>query len=291
MHWFWQSALAGLAVDDSQAPPREMLEQYLLRFANSVSPRADISAAGLMFATATTIALGDRPSPATVAATAKLGQIVQRMRTVETHRDLRLLAIHRLWQHEQWRSSNIEVHIPLNRIQIFSPQLLERADFESVNAFIAKARTGKLSSRDADDFVASSSYSILLTSDVIAQNYSTGRLLIGVTPELYDSAVRALIDSDNLSYGSVDRAIESVAEQAPFWPDDLVPGKISSRDGDLRAGLLARVVVHADRCGLLVPLFEQAKSKNASRHLHQLAQLFRRYEEIRLLGYRAVPFA
>ena len=43
--------------------------------------------------------------------------------------------------------------------------------------------------------------------------------------------------------------------------------------------------MHADRCGLLVPLFDNARAVNASRHLQQLALLIHRYEEIRSLGY------
>ena len=52
-----------------------------------------------------------------------------------------------------------------------------------------------MSSKDADGFATSSEYSLILTRD-IASNEMVG---LGVTPEVYDGAVRALIDSDNLS--------------------------------------------------------------------------------------------
>jgi hypothetical protein len=158
-------------------------------------------------------------------------------------------------------------------------------NFDAARKFVDQGKGGKVSSKEAEAFATSSEYSGILTNEYLDSNWPVGRLVTGVTPELYDSAVRALIDSDNLSYGSVDRAIKQAVERAPFWPYDLMPGEISSRDRDLRAGFLARVVMHADRCGLLVSLFEDAGKINASQHLHQLALLIRRYDEVRGLGY------
>jgi hypothetical protein len=213
------------------------------------------------------------------------------MRGATTDYDLRLLAIHGLWLREPWSSSEMGVRVRLGRIQLFSEELLRTnpiliPGLQTISNFVSNVKEEKVSSREVDAFVATDEY-ILISGYIFRPNLPAGRLLTGVTPELYDSAVRALIDSDNLSYGSVDRAISGIMARAPFWPHDLVPDGISSRDKDLRAGFLARVVVHADRCGLLAPLFEQAKSRNASIHLHQLAQLLARYENVRKLAYTA----
>ncbi|MHC2394999.1 hypothetical protein ACVMHZ_009751 [Bradyrhizobium liaoningense] len=294
-HWFWQAAIASLALPHNESPAREMLERLLQRFADSVNHRAEPDAAGLMFAAATTIAIGDRPSAAVAAATSKLAHIVQRMRGATTNCDLRLLAIHGLWLREPWFSSEMGVQVRLGRIQLFSEELLRTnpiliPGLQTISNFVSNAKEEKVSSREVDAFVATDEY-ILISGYIFRPNLPAGRLLTGVTPELYDSAVRALIDSDNLSYGSVDGAISDIMARAPFWPHDLVPDGISSRDKDLRAGFLARVVVHADRCGLLVPLFERTKSRNASIHLHQLAQLLARYENVRNLAYTASPLA
>jgi hypothetical protein len=281
--------------DDEPTPSSEMLEEYLRRFARSVDPRrADANAAGLMFATATTIALGERPSPETVDVTERLVPIVARQRVIRTHSDLRLLAIHGLWRSEHWRPSETEVRIPLNRIQLFSPELLNCRPnavpgIEAVQAFVADARKRKLSSRDADAFASSNRQSIVFFNYAVSTDLPSDRILTGVTPEIYDSAVRALIDSDHLSYGGIDPAIMKIVQLAPFWPDDLVPGAISRRDADLRAGLLARIVVHADRCGLLALLFEHATNVSPNEHLQQLAKLLRRYEDVRSLAYRTTP--
>lgn len=290
MHWIWQSALATLATD--RGPPSDVLERYLLRFADSIDVRrAQGDAAGLIFAAATTIALGRRPSPETVEVTDKLTQIFQRPFSITTHSDLRLLAIQMLWRRNPQRFPDLEVRIPFDRIQLFSPDLFDLnpdliRGFDAVKNFIHAARSKKMSSTDADSFTTSTEYSLILTRG-LDSNALIGRLFIGVTPELYDNAVRALIDSDNLSYGAVDRAIEEIVGRASFWPADLIPGNTSWLDQDLRSGFLAKVIVHADRCGLLLPLLEQATAVNASKLLPKLARLVRRYEEIRNPGYRS----
>jgi hypothetical protein len=291
-HWFWQSALATLATD--RGPPSDVLEQYLRRFADSMDiRRAQGDAAGLIFAAATTIALGRRPSPETVEVTDKLTQIFQRPFSITTHSDLRLLAIQMLWRRNPQRFPDLEVRIPFDRIQLFSPDLFDLnpdlvRGFDAVKKFIHAARSKKMSSTDADSFTTSTEYSLILTRG-LGSNALIGRLFIGVTPELYDNAVRALIDADNLSYGAVDRAIEEIVGRASFWPADLFPGNTSWLDQDLRSGFLAKVIVHADRCGLLLPLLEQATAVNASKLLPKLARLVRRYEEIRNPGYRSGP--
>ncbi len=289
-HWFWQSALATLATD--RGPPSDLLEQYLRRFAESVdSRRATADAAGLVFAAATTFALGRVPSPETLAVTDKLAQIFQRSFRIVTYSDLRLLVAQILWRRHPQRPSEFDVRIPLNRIQLFSRDLfgldfvrdseLESATrsqgFDAIPELIGGSG---VSSDSADRFVTSneSFVSLRQNSGSIEQ---MGRLLVGVTPEIYDNAVRALLNSDNLSYGAVDRAIEQVISRASFWPADLVPGNRSWLDQDIRSGFLAKVIVHADRCGLLLPLLEAATKVNASKHLPRLVQLVRRYEKMR----------
>ena len=162
-------------------------------------------------------------------------------------------------------------------------------EFAKVSEFVKRAQSGKILSEDVDRFVTESRLSLELTHETLpslSNRMNVDQLLVGVTPELYDVSVRALTALDSVSDGAADRAIEAVSTNAPFWPNDLRPREVPSRDRDRRAALLARVVVHADRCGLLVSLLDHASENDQRGQLRSLAQLARRYEDGRRFSQR-----
>ena len=256
----------------------------------------------MIFAAAATIAVNDHRLVGTLWATDSRLQLLARIRTVRTNCDLRLLSI--LLRSRQSQPAfvpgaggfmmpndlpNFAIQIPFNRIQVFAGhpwdsfvQMLPQ--FKRVGDFVESARREKISSEEVDRFLADTKHSIDLSARMLPSLNDLAlldQLFVGTTPELYDVSVRALTAMDNAIDGAANRAIENVSKDAPFWPRDLEPHEVPTRDRDRRAALLARVVVHADRCGLLVPLLEYAGGNGQSGQLARLGQLARRYEDFR----------
>jgi hypothetical protein len=300
LHWVWQGALAQLA-SGSRGATDEWLDQCLKRLFASVDvQRAGFDSTGMVFAAATTMALNDRRPVGAFWANESRIQVLARIRTIRTHYDLRLLSIFL----RSCRTPpgfvtgaggfmmpfNFSIQVPLNRIQLFARyprdafvQMLP--EFKEVAEFVESAQREKISSAEADRLVTESKHSVVLSKESLSGLDGLtvlDQLLVGVTPELYDVSVRALIGLDSTVDGAADQAIEAISKDAPFWPGDLEPRDVPSRDRDRRGALLARVVVHADRCGLLVPLLDHASANGqGGAQLTRLAQLARRYEDLR----------
>jgi hypothetical protein len=284
MHWFWQTAMASLVVT-RYLPPRDWLENCLRRFAASVDPRrGQISSAGVFFAAATTVALGGRLSPETVEACDHLATLFHRARSVETHCDLRVIALSKLWQ-AKLSLSNFEIRIPYSRLQLFAMALLGTSPTPPLDKaffFSEDVRKSGITSRDADKFVMEPDFAVSLSTD---WGDRIGPIVAGVAPEIHDSAIRALIGVDTSNEGALNTPINIMLQNARFWPVDLRPNDIPVRDRDRRAGMIAGAVVHADRCGLLPALLEAAQANQANVHLQRIALLARRYDDVRRRAY------
>lgn len=274
MHWFWQTALASLV--SQTRPPDGQLEHYLRRFMASVGRGGRPNSAGLFFAAGTAVAL--RASKVTERPPILLPPEL----FIRSHTDLRILALHLLSTYRE-SANDPYVRVSLNRIRLFSKNVLKTSveGIAQIQRFHEQAASGGMASKDMDAFAGSPDLSLSLTSRDFSdpsQREGITEILLGVTPELHDGAVRALIAADQASSGAMDAIVTSIAERAGLWPIDLRPDQISPRDHDRRAGLFAGVVMQADRCGLLVPLLNEAAERCAGEHLRRLARLAEGYE-------------
>lgn len=286
-HWIWQSALARLLT--ANYPPRPWLEDCLVRLAKSVDPRrARIDSAGLTFAAATTIALGGRLSPETTESTRQLSEIIERTSRIESHGHLRILALSALWR-EREPLPRFEVAIPFSRIRLFAHDLLGpqqgmRPELGKVWDFVDRSSNSGIVGREIDRFVAAPDFAIHFTPRMLfdsAWRNGIVPLLIGLSPELHDNAIRALIALDG-STAAANPIIRTIIERSPFWPADVVPEKSSPRDRDRREGLIAAAVVHADRCGLLADLLSAAASARPDiTPLREVTELMHSYDNVR----------
>jgi hypothetical protein len=291
-HWIWQAALAALAVEEI-APVRSRLEYFTSAFAHRLDPsRAGTDATGLVLAAATTIALDGRLPPEVREATEALAAMAEELRTVRTFADLRLLALYPSWRarHEVLQR---RVRIPYRRLRLFSQSLLAPADpaleiegLDRLAAFVADARIETPTAREIDKFTSSDGKQIeVLLTAAEAQSSRLADILVGLSPELYDTLVMALIETDRTTREAVDFAIEATRDLAPFWPRDLAPEQIPSRAHERRAGAIARTVVHADRCGLLRNLLESVVEKIETVPLRNVTRLVQRYEDLRRTAF------
>ena len=287
-HWIWQSAIARLLTEND--PPRPWLEDCLRRLASSVDPkRAGIDSAGLSFAAATTIALGGQLSPETAEAVRRLSEIVQRTTVgTATHSQLRILALSALWRAPE-PSARFEVAIPFSRIRLFARDLLGpspgvRPELGRVLDLIHRQTGPGIESREIDSFVASPDFAIIFTPAMLFDpgwRDGIAPLLMGVSPELHDISIRALIAVDG-STAAANPLIRSLIERSPLWPADVIPEQSPARDRDRREGLIAATVVHADRCGLLEDLFSAAVSARPDvTLLREVTELMHRYDNVR----------
>jgi hypothetical protein len=115
------------------------------------------------------------------------------------------------------------------------------------------------------------------------------RLLSGLVPELRDLAVRVLDEVDRKDPSLVEPPCADVSKRALLWPSDLLPHNVPTRDRDRRSGLIARIVVHADRCGLLGSLLEQVSTSSGDLQVRRVATLVSQYDALR--GFEPEPYA
>lgn len=287
-HWIWQAALAALAIEDASAA-RSKLEVFLEKFARCLDPaRARADATGLVLAAAATVALDARLPAGVTAATQALAEKAASLAGVRTFTDLRLVALHPAWRDRHALPSR-KVRIPYRRLRLFSESLLAEPHptlqldgQDRLLAFVADARIEAPSAREFDAFAAADGKHIELSlAPAEDQRRRLADILVGLSPELYDVVVNALIAADRQASAAIDLAIGATRDRAPFWPRDVVPEATPRRDRDRRAGSIARAVIHADRCGLLCGLLESATERVESDRLRDVMRLVQRYEALR----------
>lgn len=293
-HWIWQAALATLALDE-HAEVRARLETFLESFARCLDPvRARSDATGLALAAAATVALRGRLPPRLTDATRRLAEVAARLETVRSLTDLRLVALRPLWSAGPTPPAR-KLRVPCRRLQLFSESLLsvvpslEIRGLEKIIAFVADARIQAPSAREIDTFVATDMS--VIEPPLESSESAQGRLadiLVGLSPELYDCVVTALADADRAEPAAIDRAIDVVRARAPFWPRDVLLDAVPARDRDRRAGLIARSVIHADRCGLLRNLVEASTEQAGTERLRAVTRLVHRYEDVRRMAWLAL---
>lgn len=294
-HWIWQTALAALALEDASAA-RARLEDFLGAFARAlVDPsRAGADATGLVLAAAATVALDGRIPAEVGALTGVLAEAADALATVRTFADLRLLALAPLWR-DPSAAAPRRVTIPYRRLRLFSeslrtepPAALRLGGFERLAAFVADARLEAPTAREIDAFAIGDgrALEVMLATDA-DQHARLADILVGLSPELHDLVVVAAIEADRLASAAIDQAIEATRARAPFWPRDLAIAPVPVRERDRRAGLVARTVIHADRCGLLCAFVESLAERVDGDRLRDIARLVQRYEALRRSGFGA----
>jgi hypothetical protein len=293
-HWVWQTALAALALADASAV-RPRLEDFLGKLARRLDPdRAGADAAALVLAAAATVALDGRIAPGLAAVTRPLAEKAATLPRVRSVADLRLLALHPVWRGSRALPS-LEVEIPYRVLRLFSASLLEEpppelelVGLERLRAFVADARIEAPSAWDIDTFTCTGGKIVgLFLAPGEGQRMRLADILVGLSPELHDIVVVALTEADRTTSAAIDRAIGAVRAAAPFWPRDVVPETSPPRDRDRRAGMIARAVIHADRCGLLCGLLESAAEQVGSDRLSGVTRLVQRYEALRRRAFAA----
>jgi hypothetical protein len=294
-HWIWQTALAALAIEDASAA-RSRLEDFLGKFARCLDPaRARTDATGLVLAAAATVALDGRLPPEVAAATQALAEKAASLVGVRTFTDLRLLALHPVWRDRHVVTAR-KVQIPYRRLRLFSASLLAEPHpalriegLDRLVAFVADARIEAPAARDIDTFACSDGKTLeLFIAPGQDFQWRVADILVGLSPELYDTTVIALIEADRTAGAAIDLAITATRARAPFWPRDLVPESIPRRDRDRRAGAIARVVLHADRCGLLQGLLESVTERIVTERLRDVTRLVQRYEALRRRAFAGI---
>ncbi len=287
-HWIWQAALAALAIEDASAA-RSTLEDFLKKFARRLDPaRAPADATGLVLAAAATVALDGRLPPQVTALTPALAETASSLAGVRTVADLRLLALHPAWR-DSHSPTPKKLRIPYRRLRLFSESLLAEPDpslqlvgQDRLLAFAVDARVEAPTAWDIDAFACSDGKHIeLFLAPDADQRMRLADILVGLSPELYDVVVVALIAADRTASAAIDHAIGALRDRAPFWPRDVVAATIPPRDRDRRAGVIARAVIHADRCGLLRGLLESTTEQVGSERLRDVTRLVQRYEALR----------
>ena len=291
MHWIWMAALARLVSGD-QWPPSGQIESLMSRVIGSTNPeRASTNPVGLWLAAAATIALEGRLS--SVASTEKLISLIRRVQSAVMHADLRVFALYPLWLGDRRPSTPMQISVPLNRLQVFRREFLSDTPavpgLGSVSRLLKRMIDQKTLSRDIDVYAAASEPSVLFHEPAwgkSAERVKIGRMLTGLQPELYDVAVLAVREVDRKNRDWVDQAIRETEAQALYWPADAKADENPAvRDRDRRAGLLARAVVHADRCGLLPELLQKVTAQSDNRRLIQISKLAVRYAEVLRQGW------
>jgi hypothetical protein len=299
LHWIWQAALAALAIEDATAA-RPALENFLVKFARCIDPaHALADATGLVLAAAATIALDARLSPELPATTKVLADQAAALARVRSFADLRILALHPSWRDPHAlppKPPQIprKLRIPYRHLRIFSESLLAeplasmRIDGQArLLAFVADARIEAPSSTAIDAVAIAEGNHIELDIESFSERDDrSGRtriadMLVGLSPELYDVVLVASSEADKATSAAIDHAIGELRSRAPFWPRDLVPERTPARDRDRRAGLIARTIIHADRCGLLGALLETATEQVGTQRLRDVTRLVQRYEALR----------
>jgi hypothetical protein len=292
-HWIWQTALAALALDEAPEV-RARIEDFLRKVALCLDPaRARADAAGLMLAAAATIALGGRLSPRTVQAAEDLATTAAGLSDVRSLAELRLIALAPLWRQDRAAPSP-KTRIATRRLRMFSSALLtepapplELGGQAPLVAFASMARENSVSAREIDAFAASDRTAIeaIPAPDEPAARTRLADILVGLSPELYDAIVGALIEADREAGAAVNAAIGAIRATAPFWPSDVDVERIPLRDRDRRAGHIARSAIHADRCALLGVLLERASAQVETPRLSSVMRLMQRYEAARRMAY------
>jgi hypothetical protein len=289
-HWVWMASLARLASGD-QWPPAGQIERVLSRVIDSTNPeRAGANPAGLWLAAAGTIALEGRLPAA--AASERLVTLTRGVRSAAMHADLRAFALHPLWRTDQGPPVPVQISVPLNRLPVF------RREFHSdmpalpglgrVADLVKRMIKGEIRSRDIDAQLAANEPSVLFSDAGTAaslERAGIGRMVTGMQPELYDVAVFAMREADRKNRGDVDQAIREIAVLATYWPADVTPEGTPVRDRDRRAGLLARAIMHADRCGLLPDLLRKVAAQSDNPRLIQIGDLAVRYAAVLRQGW------
>jgi hypothetical protein len=294
MHWTWMAALARLVSSD-QWPPADQIENLVPRVAENTKPeRASSNPAGLLLAGAGTIALEGRLSPSVAASLEKLVALIPPV--TGTHADLRILALHPLWLGGRRPPNFLQALVPVKRLQLlardFSSSTAPMPGLDKVSQLATRITTEKMLSHDIDAYAASNEPPVLFSETfwrAPGRRAEIGRMLTGVQPELYDVAVFAVRQIHRKNYESVDQAIRETAAQATYWPPDAMPDNIPVRDRDRRASMIARAVVHADRCGLLPELLQRTTAQSDNRRLVQISDLAVRYSSVLRAGWVLEP--
>jgi hypothetical protein len=294
MHWTWMAALARLVSKD-QWPPADQIENLVPRVAENTRPeRASSNPAGLLLAGAGTIALGGRLSPPVAASLEKLVALIPPV--TGTHADLRILALHPLWLGGRRPPGFLQALVPVRRLQLLAPDFSSTTapmpGLDKVSQLATRIATEKMLSHDIDACAASNEPFVLFSETVWrapGRRAESGRMLTGVQPELYDVAVFAVREIHRKNPELVDQAIRETAAQAIYWPLDAMPDNIPVRDRDRRASMIARAVVHADRCGLLPELLRRTTAQTDNRRLVQISDLAARYSAVLRQGWPLEP--
>lgn len=298
LHWTWQSGLSVCGSSLAQIADAD-LHMFLLRVAAATDPdRARPDSVGILLMAVTTIALTGRLSDENRAVLALFSTCAKRISAVSSQAELRVLSLQSTWSHDPRKALPSTLTIPARYLRVFSPAFVS-ADGQPTRDALAGGPDGLFASPPMQDLLARARDRSARSPEfdrVLAAappwTYAAGSrgpsasdtlaaAIVGAAPELYDVVIGVFRQLDAESPAVTSRAIGETARRTPFWPADVDLSDISVRDRDRRDGAIARAVVHADRCGLLESMLEEAARVAPGLQISRVSGLARAYEALR----------
>uniref|UniRef100_Q07HM4 Orc1-like AAA ATPase domain-containing protein n=1 Tax=Rhodopseudomonas palustris (strain BisA53) TaxID=316055 RepID=Q07HM4_RHOP5 len=280
MHWFWQTAMASLIA--RSCPAEVELHRMLERFAGALRRAETSDAAGFFFASGVVLTLGSKPA----------------LQPIEMHRadywiddfvvrsqaNLREIALRSFWRPTA-RTNYLKARVPGRYIRLLSSPLGLSQNAEAIPGVVEAAAEHATSTAELESFLTSIQESLSFDNALEqSQQPKFVAAFLGLAPELYDTAVSALVAADREAARRIEEVVAAWSRKVVLWPADLDLTQVPARDRDRRAGVIAAVVRHVDRCGVLNDLLTEAASLVSDPHLVNVAALAGRYDEVLRVG-------
>lgn len=285
MHWFWQTAMASLIA--RSRPPESELHRILGRFAGALRRAETSDAAGFFFASGVVLTLASKSALEPIAvhrADYWMDDFV-----VRSQADLREIALRSFWRPTA-RANYLKGRVPGRYVRLLSSPLAVSQKMGAIADVVAEAAKHATSTAELESFLTSIKESLSFDSAPVQSQQPdfVVAAFLGLAPELYDTAVSALVAADREAGRRIEDVIAAWSRKVVLWPADLDLAQVPARDRDRRAGVIAAVVRHVDRCGILNDLLTEAASLVSDPHLVNVAELAGRYDEVLRAGLQRV---
>ena len=289
-HWIWLTALATYAAPDLDSRDRS---NALYRMRDGFERAAENEGAAFRRVAATLIhLLRDSENPPLNKEW--LGETVITRFDSDEYRDLsewRYLGMRSVY-YEPSAWLELVDEFPTRFVRLFEPVLLEYLsdfnNYKSKSSKIVDDMHSLFASKEAYDVDWDDTSSInrwaeqsqirLAGDQRFVPDYVLTGVLRGTSPELHDVVTNALL---YLPEPDLFDLMDRLVDQARIWPQDIDPKMLRqySADQSISVGLLARIVLHADRCGLLGTLLHHGGATQETRLFDDIGRILEKMDE------------